>query len=278
MNRTVAAALSSACNLSPRRNGPYVALRLAKRYTVPMDPGLKTSFIPKQSLEEQAPKRRPRTIGFFALLVIIVFFIVVGISVGVFVYRSIVKGTIKDMRTELASIRATFDPTRIEELRRLDLRIEMAKERLEAHTAPTLLFDLLQANTVVSVQYEDFKYETLEDLSAHLEMRGKARNFTSVALQSDAFGEDKNIIGPLFEELNPDESGFVNFSVDMLLDRAFLSYGNRVGFGGLETPEPEGGVLDNSKSFETLFEPMEETAEESVSVPVDETETGTATN
>jgi len=231
-----------------------------------MDAPFKSSFIPKKSLADETARRKPRSISFFTLLVVVVFFVIVGISIGVVLYRSFLKNSIAGMHADLGRARATFDPTRIEELERFNLRIDTAWERLEAHTAPTLLFELLEANTLVSVQYDNFLYEILEDLTAHVKIDGKARNFSAIALQSDVFGADKNIVSPLFEDLNPDAEGRIDFAVDTTIAGEFLSYGNRIGFGGVETPKPTGGVLESDTTFDTVFPGAEE-----VPAPVGET-------
>ncbi len=219
-----------------------------------MDSPFKSSFIPKQVLNE-SPRRRPRTIGFFTLLAIMVFLTSIGVSAGVYFYQGYLEKNIAQMREDLARARASFDPARIEEFRRLDTRIAEAKRRLDAHTAPTLLFDLLQTNTLLNVRYKRFDYSTEKssiDKSSMIKITidGQARNFSAVALQSDTFGTNKNVLNPIFKDMNPDVDGFVDFTVDALVSPDFISYGNSLGFGTIETPQPAGGVYqDRSGSF-----------------------------
>lgn len=213
-----------------------------------MDSPFKSSFIPKQALSE-APRRRPRTIGFFTLLVIIAFLTSVGIAAGVFFYKSYLKKNIADMQESLAEARATFDLTRIDELQRLDTRIKEAKVRLDTHTAPTLLFDLLQTNTLKNVRYDNFEYEADPGEMIHVKIGGEAKNFSAVALQSDTFGANENVLNPIFDDLNPDGEGFVGFIVDAFISPDFMSYGNSLGFGTIETSQPVGDVFKENTTL-----------------------------
>ncbi len=199
------------------------------------------------------PRRRPRTIGFFTLLVVMVFLVTIGLAVGVFLYKSYLNNDIAKMRDELAKMRASFDPARISELERLDIRIKEAKKRLDAHTAPTLLFELLQTNTLQNVRYKEFEYEATGDQGMHIKINGQGKNFSSIALQSDEFGGNKNVLNPIFDELNPDQEGFVDFTVDANVAPDFISYGNSLGFGTIETPEPAGKLFNEGKSSFNAF-------------------------
>lgn len=212
-----------------------------------MDSPFKSSFIPKQSLAEQTPRRKTHTIGFFTLLVVIIFLTTVALTVAVFLYQSYIKRDIAKMRGDLVIARDSLNPTRLEELRRLDTRIKEAKKRLDAHTAPTLLFKLLEANTLQNVRYRNFEYETLENSTIHIVIEGEARNFSAVALQSDQIqtGADKNILNPIFNDLNPDQEGFVDFTIDANVANDFIGYGNSLGFDKIETPQPINPVFND---------------------------------
>ncbi|TSC71690.1 MAG: hypothetical protein G01um101448_1108 [Parcubacteria group bacterium Gr01-1014_48] len=218
-----------------------------------MDSPFKSSFIPKRSLEEQLPRRKSRTIGFLTLFVVIIFLTAVGFAGGVLLYQSYIKKDIANMHDELIRARQSLNPTRIEELRRLDTRIREARNRLDAHTAPTLLFKLLEANTLQNVRYRSFEYETLEDGVVHVVIDGQARNFSAVALQSDQLSEDKNILNPIFNDLNPNEEGFVDFTVDGSVAPDFIDYGNSLGFEKIETPDPIHDVFNDETGAFDVF-------------------------
>ncbi len=201
-----------------------------------MDSPFKSSFIPKQSVEK-VPHIRARTVGFLSLFVVVIFLTSLGLSVGVYLYQGYLKKTIAQMHEELNRVRVALDPARLEELRRLDIRIKEAQKRLDAHTAPTLLFDLLETNTLENVRYKNFEYKVDELMPTKIRIEGEAKNFSAVALQSDAFNGNKNVLSPIFDGLNSKGEGFVDFTVDASVAPDFISYGNSLGFG-TSTPLP----------------------------------------
>ena len=59
-------------------------------------------------------------------------------------------------------------------------------------------------------------------------LRGWAKSFNEVALQSDSFAGEKFIQEPIFSDINLDESGNILFSFSAILDPSLISYGNVV--------------------------------------------------
>jgi hypothetical protein len=59
-------------------------------------------------------------------------------------------------------------------------------------------------------------------------MGGIASSFSSVALQSDIFGENKFIQEPIFSNLNLDSKGDVIFDFSAFVDPRLLSYSDSI--------------------------------------------------
>ena len=55
-------------------------------------------------------------------------------------------------------------------------------------------------------------------------MSGIAIGYRSIALQSDLFAENKNLIDPIFSNLTLDNSGNVIFDLDFSVDPDFINY------------------------------------------------------
>ena len=55
-------------------------------------------------------------------------------------------------------------------------------------------------------------------------MNGVAVGYRSVALQSDLFPKNRNIIDPVFSNLVLDERGNVTFDLDFSVDPTFVDY------------------------------------------------------
>jgi hypothetical protein len=55
-------------------------------------------------------------------------------------------------------------------------------------------------------------------------MTGLAVGYSSVALQSDLFAKNKNLIDPVFSNLVLDEKGNVIFDLEFSVDPSFVDY------------------------------------------------------
>lgn len=192
------------------------------------EPKTHTSFIPKKSLTAPVRKARGSSIGVFFLFTLVIFIGAIALAVGVFLYQQFIIKSIEQKSASLARASAAFEPSIIQEISRLDIRINSAKEILSDHKAISSFFGLLEALTLESVRFENLEYRTDEGGKTNISMRGRARNFSSVALQSDIFGQNKFIQEPIFSDLNLDKKGGVVFSFSAFIDPRLISYENTI--------------------------------------------------
>lgn len=183
-----------------------------------------TSFIPKKPQSPVAGRKRGGVINIFFLISLIVFLGALTVTVGVFLYEGFVKKNIAEKSTQLEQAREAFEPTLIEELSKLDVRMQSAQEILDSHVALSAFFELLERSTLKSVRFNSFANITSPEGRVGITMKGTARSFNSVALQSDVFGKDPFIRDPLFSNLNLDDLGNVIFDFSATLDPDLLSY------------------------------------------------------
>jgi len=183
-----------------------------------------TSFIPKKPQTPSAKRKGGGVINIFFLISLIIFLGALTVTVGVFLYERVVAQNIEEKSAKLEKAREAFEPTLIEALSKLDIRIQAAQEILDSHIALSSFFELLERLTLQSVQFNDFNNVISPDGRVGIAMKGTARSFSSVALQSDVFGKDPFIRNPLFTNLNLDDLGNVIFDFSATLDPALLSY------------------------------------------------------
>ena len=190
-----------------------------------MEPQFKTSFMPKQPVASQ-PQRAVRggSVSLVFLLTLIVFLVAILASAGLFLYQQFLISSIERKSQDLERARASFEPALIQELTRLEARIETAESLLGSHVALSQLFAFLESNTISSVQFNNFRFAALADGGTTITMDGKARSFGSVALQSDLFGNSAVVQEPIFSNLNVDAFGDVTFTVDAFINPSLLSY------------------------------------------------------
>lgn len=187
-----------------------------------------TSFIPKKSLSVSTTGQSGSGMSILFLLALIIFAGVIALAIGVFLYQQFLLQNIEKKKSSLERARDAFEPALIAEISRLDTRIESAQDVMNKHKAASLFFDLLEKSTLANIQFENLNYRVVENDRISVSMRGKALNFSSVALQSDVFGESKFIQEPIFSNMNLNKKGEVIFDFMAFIEPKLILYGNTV--------------------------------------------------
>jgi hypothetical protein len=191
-----------------------------------VDTNFQTSFIPKKPLAEDR-STSPRSVSLLGLIATVIFITALVSAGGVYLYKGRVAKNIITMQGELESARNAFEPSLITQLGSLDRRIASANELLKNHIVVSPIFEALQLNTLKSIQFTKFSYTTPMDASSQIpvHMAGRARDYASIALQSDQMGANKNIHNAIFSNLALDErTGFVTFDLAFTVDPDLVRY------------------------------------------------------
>jgi hypothetical protein len=208
------------------------------------------SFIPKKPIAPATPASYGRhNMPLMTLLSTIIFIAALALAGGVFAYERYLDSSLAAKKTQLEQARGSFELPTIKEMERADKRIEFAKGLLANHSAFSALFDVLQKSTLQNVQYTNM------DLGANgsaitLTLKGIAKSYASVALQSDLFNTARGIKHPVFSDLNLDQKGNVVFTVTSELDPEVFSYTQLVGGAGAETPAESAGESSAPAGFD----------------------------
>ena len=167
-----------------------------------------------------------RSIGFFTIISILILFAVLVGAGALYFYKGVVKTNITKMEDNLILARSRFEPSKLTELQVLDKRLRASSEILANHIAITPVFEALSLITMKTVRFTKFSYALSDDKDAkvNIKMSGIAVGYRSVALQSDLFAKNKNLIQPVFSNLTLDNSGNVLFDLDFSVDSAFVNY------------------------------------------------------
>ncbi len=199
-----------------------------------MDKDFQTSFIPKKSLsEERVVREHPVSLAIF--IATLVFFAALLAAGGVYFYKLSLVKQIASGTAQLEKAKAAFEPKLIEDLQTLDRRLHAAEEVLGTHIQTSPIFTSLEAITLKTIQYTKFGYQLSADAGAPaivVAMSGRARDYTSIALQSDKFGENKYFKDPVFSNLALEEkTGNVTFDLSFVVDPSFVSFAQIVSQG-----------------------------------------------
>ena len=196
-----------------------------------MDTNFQTSFIPKKPLAEDRTVSSGRHTSLFAFIATLLFLFSIGAAVAVYFYRARLTATIAGQEASLAAARNAFEPSLITQLKTLDRRITDANTILANHIVVSPIFDALQANTLKSVQFTQFTYTTPTDptLPISVQMSGVARDYSSIALESDQLATNKNIHNSIFSDLSlDDQTGDVTFKLTFTVDADLVRYSNHL--------------------------------------------------
>ena len=190
-----------------------------------MEPNFQTSFIPKKPMVQERASAT-RSVGFLIVISIFILFTILLATVALYFYKGIITKNIMQMEKNLNLAKNRFEPSKITELQVLDKRLKASSEILSKHIAITPVFQALQSLTMKTVRYTKFNYDfgTEKNAKVIIKMSGLAIGYRSIALQSDLFAKNKNLIDPVFSNLALDDKGNVLFDLEFSVDPSFVDY------------------------------------------------------
>jgi hypothetical protein len=206
-----------------------------------MDPKVQTSFIPKKSIESMSARRIG--MGFLSLIALLVFIASIVMAGGVTLYKVSLDKSLIKLNKDLQDNQAAFDTDFIKFIVRLNSRIDTSRVLLKNHVAITPVFDLLSRNTLQSVSFRDFSFKSNPDNSINVSMKGYAKNYPSIAVQSDVFGKTQYLKDVIFSDLNPDTTGNYGFTFSANLDPNLINYKKLI--------ERQGGAVESATQENT---------------------------
>ncbi len=196
----------------------------------PIDKEFQTSFIPKKPLTQDTSYTREKPVSLLNVLATIIFFATLAVGVVFYFYKLSINDSIKRMSADLDRAQASFEPALINELQTLDRRISASKDILDRHIAVTPIMEALSLLTLKSVQFTDFNFDIPQDnkSSVSVSIKGKAKSYTSIALQGEELKKQTAFLDPIFSNLSLDTKGNVVFELNFRVDPSFVSYENTV--------------------------------------------------
>ena len=189
-----------------------------------MEQNFQTSFIPKRPMMPEQV-RTSHSLGLFSVIAIFIFLTMLVATGALYLYKGMLGKKIDSRQSALALAKNRFEPSRISQLQVLDKRLKAASEVLNGHITVSPIFKALEAITMKTVRYTKFNY-VLGDRNERVEIKlsGLAVGYRSIALQSDLFAKNKNLIDPVFSNLTLDDKGNVLFDLAFSVDPSFVNY------------------------------------------------------
>ena len=172
----------------------------------------------------------PSAIGLSTIIPLIFLFAVLLGTGGLYLYKASLIKNISTLGGNLKLASDRFEPAKISELQTLDKRLRASNQVLSHHVAVSPIFQVLQELTMKTVRYTSFSYTMPNDATGVVSVRmsGLAIGYRSVALQADLFTKNKNLIDPVFSNLQLDDRGNVIFDLTFSVDANFVNYKQKV--------------------------------------------------
>jgi hypothetical protein len=189
-----------------------------------MDSPTQPTFLPHEAVTSSGVRRGGGGLAeLFLLVAILLFVISAALAVGVFLYTQYLQSSNASKLSQLNSAEASFDPSLIQQLTRLDTRMSAAQSLLSAHLAPSLIFAMLQSSTVQDISFSSLQLDASNPQSIKLTMSGVAASVNSIALQAQVFSQSGLIQSPIFSNIDAEPDG-VNFNFTGLINPSAISY------------------------------------------------------
>ncbi len=200
-----------------------------------MENSFQTSFIPKKPVTENtttASVPLSRSMNFFSVSALVLTIIVGGVAGGLFVYKYYLINQKEVISTSLLRAKDSFEKDTITELETFDKRVSASKKILAGHITLSPLFVLINDITIPSIQYTKFEHQFTDKGLFYVKMTGVARDYKSIATQSDVFNSPKGkyLKSVVFSNLTSargtakDKKESIGFNVEFIVDPTLLSY------------------------------------------------------
>lgn len=198
-----------------------------------METKFQTSFIPKKPLISDKKNIYVKSNTSVLMMIATLLFIasVAGAIFTVFWKNVLVKAQ-ENYKVQLAESEKRFNTALIEELKKVNTKIDLSKQLLKNHLASSEIFSIISRLTIEGVRFTslDFSSPIKDTEGVKISMRGVGSSFSSIAFQSSVFGQsekygsNKILKNPVLSDLSVDQNGNVGFTFTATIVPADISY------------------------------------------------------
>ena len=209
-----------------------------------METKFQTSFIPKKPITtiggagtNFSPQTRSRkSHSVFFSIALLIFIISLGIAGGAFAWESITISNQDALKQQLRKKQEQFNTSLIADLKRENVKIDMAKKLMENHLALSNIFAIISSLTTERVRFNSLELTApnAQSKDITISMKGVGADLSAVAFQSDVlskldqFGLRKIVKNPILSDPTLDTSSMVSFGFSAAVDPATLLYANGI--------------------------------------------------
>jgi hypothetical protein len=201
-----------------------------------METRFQTSFIPKKpftpvgGLNVQTPHHPVASL--LMTLSGLVFIVSIVAAGGMYFWKSYLLSAQDTYKTELAEREKQFKPELIEDLKRQNVKIDLARDLLANHLATSMIFDIIGRMTIENVRFSsmDLSVGSNPNDGVKISMRGYGLNLPAIAYQSDVLGQlekyglRKVVKNPILSDPTVESDRTVSFGLSAVVDPTSLTY------------------------------------------------------
>jgi hypothetical protein len=205
-----------------------------------METKFQTSFIPKKPLVTDPTKsvvvHSGGSISIMMIISIILFIASLGGAVFSVVWIGVLNKAQESYKQQLSESEKRFNISLIGDLKKFSTKIDISKELFKNHLSVSEIFPIIDELTIETVKFDTFEFAESDKSADSIEitMHGVAKNYNSIAFQSDVFGasekfgKNKIIKNPVVADLSEEENGEINFTFSGLLSSKDILYDKTV--------------------------------------------------
>jgi hypothetical protein len=145
------------------------------------------------------------------------------IAAGTFLYTLFLQSEVTAKGQQVIKAQNSVNQSTVDQLVRLQKRLDAATAVMGRHVALTQFFKLLESITAQGVHFDGITIDVADDRSATISMTGQAQDFNTLAYQSNVFASQKYIKSAIFSNITVSKGNNVSFSLAANLDPAIVT-------------------------------------------------------
>lgn len=213
-----------------------------------METKFQTSFIPKKPLPSVGGasmganisngRRQPVKHGGSLFLNLAMFLFIISIIAGgsMYLLKTAALSSQKNLGEQLSERQKQFNPKLIEELKRVNVKIDTANNLIQKHLALSNIFDIIGRFTTAKVRFISMQLEapTQESGDITVTLSGYGSSLAAIAFQSEVLGKLEQyglrdiVKNPILSNPTLDATSRVTFNFSASIDPTSLYYAKTI--------------------------------------------------
>ena len=188
-----------------------------------MDAKFQPTYMPK--LPISAVPRPVINISVLYVVAVIMFVVVLGLVIGVYIYEHFLNQDIERLNGELVTARDSFELSTIAELKRTAAFTDIALGLLDRHIAVSNFFSYLQESTYINTAFSGLILTTDDSQATTVSLTGKSGSYNTTILQTEHLLKNAPFLSnPKFSNFALDEAGSVGYTFTASVDPRVVDY------------------------------------------------------